>query len=73
MDAMREFFTHRVARHRDKLPREAVDAPSLEVFKAKLDGDLGSLSWWRAAVPMDGSGNWMGFKSPSNPSHSVFL
>jgi len=24
-------------------PREAVDAPSLEVFKARLDGALGSL------------------------------
>jgi len=25
------------------MPREAVDAPSLEVFKARLDGALGSL------------------------------
>ena len=25
------------------LPRELVDAPSLEVFKARLDGALGSL------------------------------
>jgi len=28
-----------------QLPREAADAPSLEVFKAGLDGALGSLSW----------------------------
>ena len=27
----------------EQLPREAVDAPSLEVFKARLDGTLGSL------------------------------
>ena len=27
--------------------REAVGAPSLEVLKARLDGALGSLSWWR--------------------------
>ena len=27
----------------EELPREAVDAPSLEVFKARLDGALGSL------------------------------
>ena len=27
----------------DQLPREAVDTPSLEVFKARLDGALGSL------------------------------
>ena len=27
----------------NRLPRETVDAPSLEVFKARLDGALGSL------------------------------
>ena len=27
----------------EQLPRETVDAPSLEVFKARLDGALGSL------------------------------
>ena len=26
-----------------RLPREVVDAPSLQVFKARLDGALGSL------------------------------
>ena len=30
----------------EQLPREAVDAPSLEVFKAGLDGALGSLGWY---------------------------
>jgi len=38
-----------------RLSREAVDASSLEVFKARLDGALGSLGWyetWRlAALP----------------------
>jgi len=34
-----------MARHRNMLTREAVDAPSLEVVKAKLDGALGSLVW----------------------------
>ena len=33
----------RVVRCWNRLPREAVDAPSPEVFKARLDGDLGSL------------------------------
>ena len=37
-----------------QLPREAVGAPSLEVFKARLSLSLGSLSWWRAALPMAG-------------------
>ena len=30
----------------EQLPREAVDAWSLEVFKARLDGALGSLVWY---------------------------
>ena len=30
----------------EQLPSEAVDAPSLEVFKARLDGALGSLGWY---------------------------
>jgi len=32
--------------HLLRLPRKAVDAPSLEVLKARLDGAEGSLSWW---------------------------
>ncbi|KFO73164.1 hypothetical protein N303_10425, partial [Cuculus canorus] len=43
LDIRRNFFTMRVVKHWHRLPREAVDAPSLEVFKARLDGDLGSL------------------------------
>lgn len=37
-----------------QLPREAEGAPSLEVFKTGLDGDLGSLTQWMAALPMAG-------------------
>jgi len=28
------------------LPKEVVDAPPLEAFKARLDVALGSLVWW---------------------------
>ena len=35
----------RVVTHWNRLPKEVVDAPSLEAFKARLDG-LGSLVWW---------------------------
>ncbi|KFV12590.1 hypothetical protein N339_10124, partial [Pterocles gutturalis] len=39
----KKFFTVRVVRHWHRLPREAVDAPSLEVFKARLDEALSNL------------------------------
>ena len=38
-----KFFTMRVGRCWHRLPTEAVDAPSPEVFKSRLDGALGSL------------------------------
>ncbi|GAB0181777.1 hypothetical protein GRJ2_000643000 [Grus japonensis] len=43
LDIMKKFFTVRVVRHWNRLPREAVDAPSLEVFKARLDGAFGNM------------------------------
>ena len=38
-----------------QLPREAVDASSLEGLKARLDGALSSLSWWGNS-PAHGTG-----------------
>jgi len=43
LDVMGKFFTERVMRYRNSLPRETVDAASLEVLKTRLDGALGSL------------------------------
>ncbi|KFZ67468.1 hypothetical protein N338_03255, partial [Podiceps cristatus] len=43
LDIRKKFSTTRVVMHWHRLPREAVDAPSLEVFKARLDGALSNL------------------------------
>ncbi|KFQ93564.1 hypothetical protein Y956_07481, partial [Nipponia nippon] len=43
LDMRKKFFTVRVVRHWNRLPKEVVDAPSLEVFKATLDGALSNL------------------------------
>ncbi|KFO62175.1 hypothetical protein N302_02551, partial [Corvus brachyrhynchos] len=43
VDIREKFFTVRVVRHWNRLPREVVDAPSLEVFKARLDRALSNL------------------------------
>ena len=43
MDIRGKFFTVRAVRCWNRLPREAVEAPSLEVFRAQLDGALGGL------------------------------
>ena len=40
---IRKFFTQRLVLHWNSLPRDVVDAPSLEAFKARLDVALGSL------------------------------
>jgi len=42
-DIRKTFFTMRVVKHWDRLPREVVVATSLEVFKARLDGALSNL------------------------------
>jgi len=73
LDVRKKSFTQRVMRHWNRLPREVVDTPSLGAFSTKLNGALGSLIWWMAALPMAGGWSWMGFRVPSNPSHSVLM
>ncbi|KFP65471.1 hypothetical protein N322_11631, partial [Cariama cristata] len=43
LDIKKKLFTMRVVKHWNRLPREVVEAPSLEVFKVRLDGALSNL------------------------------
>ena len=54
LDIRRKFFTQRVVMHWNRLPKEVVDVPSLEAFKARLDVALGSLVWWLATLHIAG-------------------
>ncbi|KFQ51316.1 hypothetical protein N333_12082, partial [Nestor notabilis] len=43
LDIRNKFFTVRMLRHWSRLPKEVVNAPSLAVFKARLDRALGNM------------------------------
>ena len=43
LDIKKKFFTMRVVKHWNRLPREVVDDSSLETFKVRLDGALSNL------------------------------
>jgi len=43
LDIRKKIFTTRVLKHWNGLPKEVVEAPSLEIFKARLDGALSNL------------------------------
>ena len=50
LDIRKKFFTQRVVTHWNRLPKEVIDASSLEACKARLDVALGSLVWWLATL-----------------------
>ena len=54
LDIRCKLFSQRVVTHWNRLPKEAVDAPSLEAFKARLDVALGSLVWWLVTLHIAG-------------------
>jgi len=52
---IRKCFTARELKHWNGLPREVVQSPSLEAFKARLDGALSKLFWLKMSLLTAGS------------------
>ena len=55
-------------RHWHRLPRKAVVALTLDMFKARWDGGLGSTVWWMATLSM-GGGLELCELEPPQPKH----
>ena len=49
------------------MPKEVVDAPSLEAFKARLDVALSSLVWWLVTLHIAGGLEQDGHCGPFQP------
>lgn len=54
MDIKKKFCTLRVVSYWHRLPREAVDALFLKIFKARLDWALSNLVSWKVSLPRVG-------------------
>ena len=71
MSIRKKSFTVRVVRHRSMLPREVVEAPSLETFELMLDGALSSLTQLWIYLFIAGELEWMTFKGPFLRFHRI--
>jgi len=56
-----------VVKHWHRLPREVQEAPSLETFKAMLDGALGNLIELKMSLLTAGGLGYMTSKGPFQP------
>ncbi|KAK4810324.1 hypothetical protein QYF61_018266 [Mycteria americana] len=54
LDRRKTFFTTRVLKRWHRLPREVIDAPSLETFKVRLDGALSNLISLKMSLLLQG-------------------
>jgi len=62
-----KFFMMKVVKHWHRLPREMVEAPSLEKFKARLDGALSKLIQLKMSLLTAGGVGYMVSKGPLQP------
>jgi len=67
LDIRKKFFTVRVMRHWNRLPREAVNGPSLEAFKVRLNGALSNMFYWEMSLPTAVVLEWDELKGPFQP------
>ena len=56
LDIRKKFFTVGMVILWNGLPSEAVDAPSVEALKARLDGAVSNLVYWEVSLPI--AGGW---------------
>ena len=71
LNMRKNFFPLRVTEPWHRLPREAVESSSLEIFQARLDKVLCSLLWV-TLLQQEGWTRWP-TEVPSNPDYSVVL
>ena len=69
----KKFFTMRVVKRWNMLPRGVLVAPSLETFKVRLDGTQSNLSSWRCHCSLHRSWARRPLKVPSNTKYSMIL
>ena len=69
--SIKKKFSVRAVRHRHRLPREVVDALSLETLKVRLDRALSTWSSRRCPCSLQGSCARWPLKVPSNSSTSM--
>jgi len=70
LDLRKKFFTMRMEKPCNGLPREVVDAPSLGTFQTRLDGALSNLIQCKMSLLMVGGLDYMAFRSPFQPKPS---
>ena len=67
LNVRKNFFPLRVTEHWNRLPREAVESPSLEIFQPRLDKVLCSLLW----VTLLGQGVGLGDPQRALPTPNI--